>query len=333
MGLRTTPACLAVAWLATAALAQVDQRPGQDGVFGKDYRINREYPLQFILEKVEYTVGRVRLGDAVRGCQADEKLMVVHFAVQNATNDDSGFRFDTIAMTAVDDQQQNFEYRRDYAADGTGQLVDLLLKPAQKMRCYAVLPMPAAARITKLMILPRDDNDPVLRYALDGKIDRLPETVADPADKTGLTPAAELAAKVGEWRPIGQLDVRIDAGAASAEAIADNDLPEGRSWYAVTLTLRNGSPAKQLINERALTGKLGLTDETEVEQPLLVMPKAAKPASFDLPAGAERAVRLFFAVGPDDKPAAVRVRGLNFIDGTEGESREVVVPLSAPPAG
>ena len=323
---------LGVAW-AVAAGAQVDQRPGTDGVIGRDYKINRDYPLQFVLEKVEYTIDRVRFGEQSRACKAEEKLMVVRFSVQNATKEEALFRYDSIAMTAVDDQQQNYEYRGEYAADGTGQVVDLNLKPAQKIRCYTVVVVPAKARINKLMVLPYEDDAPVIRYALDGKIGRLPEPHADPDDKSGLTPRDELSAKVGEWQTIGLFDVRVDASAPSTETIADTELPEDKAWHAITLTLRNATPEVQVVNGHTLAGVLALADETELDEPLRVMPKAPKMADFQVPPGAERAVRLFFPLGKGDKPAMLRVRGLCIVDATEGESRPVAVTLPEPPAG
>lgn len=323
--------CTSLLFSTSWVAAQVDQRPGPDGEIGKPYAINSEYPLQFTLEKLEYTIGRVRLGEGARACGAEEKLLKVSFAIQNAKAVESLFRFDTIFMTAVDADQNNHERQNGYARQDTGEAAEMQLKPAQKIRCYAVIPVPAAVAITKLIVLPIEDRDPVIRYAVDGKIARLPAGHADPKDAAGLTPLARLEAKLGEWTPIGNFDLRVDASARANEVIADVPLDEGKAWHAVTITLRNETPAAAQINWAALDAVLVMDDETEVEKPTLVMAKAAKVMDLPVAAGAERAARLFFAAGPDDKPAAVRVRGAR-IHLTEGESRWVTVPLVAPAA-
>ncbi|MBI5831763.1 MAG: hypothetical protein HZB16_05535 [Armatimonadetes bacterium] len=310
--------------------AQVDQRPGPDGEFGKPYAINREYPLQFTLEKVDYTLSPVRLGENARPCGAEEKLLRVYFAVQNAQKVEWLFRFDSIRMTAVDTEQNNHEYSGDYAKQDTGEIVSMQLKPAQKIRCYAVIPLPAKVSIAKLIILPNDDADPVIRYAVAGKIGKLPAGWADPKDETGLTPLPQLAAKLAEWAVIGNLSVRVDASARATDQIADVQLDEGKVWHAVTITLRNDVAAPLQISWAALDAVLVLEDETEVDKVTLVMAKAGKVMDMPLAAGAERAVRLFFALGPDDKPATLRIRGARIQNGTDGESRWVLVPLAEP---
>lgn len=87
------------------------QLPGDDGVIGQVYKLRTGNPLYFRLNSVEYTVSQLRFGNGIVIPQSNEKLLVLHFSVQNPQNTESLVRFDSLKFTAVDAMNVNHDGR------------------------------------------------------------------------------------------------------------------------------------------------------------------------------------------------------------------------------
>ncbi|MGE5532596.1 MAG: hypothetical protein ACM3VW_10830, partial [Bacteroidota bacterium] len=154
------------------------QLPGDNGTLGQVYTMRKDQPLYFSLKSAEYTLDQVRMGGRTATPTADEKLLVLHFTVQNPLKTEQFVRWDSLRLTAVDATNVNHEGGYDWANPENGEAVSLSLKPAQTVLCYTVINVPAKGQIPKLMVLPEDENDgPVLRYDLRDIVKALPATM------------------------------------------------------------------------------------------------------------------------------------------------------------
>jgi hypothetical protein len=85
------------------------QLAGDNGVFGTVYSINKGNPIYFRLKSVEFTTNQVTIGENLYVPSAEEKLMVLHFTVQNPQKTEQFVRWDTLRFTAADAMNTNHE--------------------------------------------------------------------------------------------------------------------------------------------------------------------------------------------------------------------------------
>jgi hypothetical protein len=109
------------------------QLAGNDGVVGTEYTIGKDNPMNIAVTKVEYRADRVRTGDEVASPTASEKLLVVRFAFHNPNKQESRVRSDTFRFTAVDTAGTNHDYEAGVWQEVNGEVLDISLKPGQKI--------------------------------------------------------------------------------------------------------------------------------------------------------------------------------------------------------
>ncbi|MBI5831194.1 MAG: DUF4352 domain-containing protein [Armatimonadetes bacterium] len=321
-------------WLLVAVLAaamgsaQVDQRPGINGEFGKSYHLgSADNGIEFTLKSVEYSVSRANVGDTCYASDKASRLMIIHYSAQNATRDDMQTG-SLVTFTAVTAEKENREMQVWPGVEGTNQYLPDNLKPAQRIECFSVIPVPDKDVVPKLIAM-RTENDNVIRYSLDGKIKPLPAKYADPADKTGLTPLESLPAKAGELTPMGPFDLRVDKWETLTGTIPDSDLADGYYYFAVTVTLKNQSRIDYGV-DASNWASLVTEDDAKVENPLLVSATRPKIVELEVKAGAELTARLVFQVEKDTKVKSFVMHGP--VDhGFDSESRPVVVMTTEAP--
>ena len=165
---------------------------GDNGEFGTVYSISKRSPIYFRLKSAEFTTNQVVIGNQVYVPKANEKLLILHFTVQNPQKTELYVRWDSLRFTAVDKTNTNCEGNNDWgdADDPKHSQVAMNLKPTQTVNLITPIVVPANSIVPKLMVLPSDEGDgPVLRYDLSGniknKVTPLTAPIADPADATG----------------------------------------------------------------------------------------------------------------------------------------------------
>ena len=189
---------------AQTEVAGTTQLAGGEGVIGKTYTLGKTQPLNFTLKSAEYTVSRINMGPNIYAPKADEKLLVLRFTVQNPKQNEVSLSYSSFKLTVVDNKDVNHEFDSYIAREGTSDVLGINLKPAQKIEVYAVWPVPASG-VTPKLIVARDQDSPVLRYDLRGKIKPLPAPFADPADSSGATALGEVPASTGTYYPAYEL--------------------------------------------------------------------------------------------------------------------------------
>ncbi|MBI2302066.1 MAG: hypothetical protein HYU66_24450 [Armatimonadetes bacterium] len=318
-------------WLAAVVVpvsAQVDQRPGPDADFGKNYALGRAVKFQFRMVSAEYRVGCVRIGDKWQESTTKRRLLVAHFSVQNATNQQETLG-GHLSFVAVDEDKTSHEGFRGFGVEGDGRSADMVLQPAQRVDAYAVFLVPAKREIAKIIVLPVDNDMPVLRYWLAGKVKPLKPPYADPEDKTGLTPRDEVPGSVGDWLSIGHFDVRFDSLNQAMAELGAMKPPADRVFQVVALSLRNVAPVPITVRRDALETGLKLDDESVVKHTRVIRVKSVADVSTQVPAGEEIELRLVFVVPTEAKPQELRIATC-YANGRSELSVPVVLSLVAP---
>jgi hypothetical protein len=311
----TSPTAGGTAAPGTAQLA------GDNGELGKVYSIRKEGPLYFCLTEAEFTTEQVRIGDTLHSPNADQKLLVLHFTLQNPEKSDQYVRFDSLKFTAVDATNVNREATADWADEENQGKVALALKPAQKIAVYTVIAVPAKGPMPKLMVLPEpEDNGPVLRYDLRDKGTPLQPPVADPADETGVTALERVPVAVGSLCHLGNFDVTVEKLEYTTDAMEGNAPEEEGRFLVATVLLTNRAPSEQYVRYDAITPVLASTDGEELTYHNMLTATGDRSFAQNLAAGQEVRVRLYFTVPKGVTPKSLAIK--------EGESRTYDMPVA-----
>jgi hypothetical protein len=287
---------------ATAAYAQTSERPGVEGKFGQVMKLATEKPLYFTLKSAEFTAASVRIGDKDFVPSRDEKLLVIHFSLQNPLKEEQGVAGNRMRLTVVDANNANHEAESEFGVEGKTVPLSMSLKPAQRVDAYAVFFVPAKGVVPKLMVAPLEETAPVIRYDLRKKVKPVPAPFADPSDKTGATALASIVGAIGTWYPISYFDLRVDGAAYSTQPVPDQDLEEGTRNFLITMTWRNRSAEERTASWATFYIKLLLNDGSEADwNQIVLMAASNKPGSASLKPGAEVQVRLYYPLPLDSK--------------------------------
>ena len=285
------------------------QLAGDNGQLGTVYSIVKSSPLYFILKSAAFTTTQVQIGDTVYVPKADEKLLLLNFSIQNPQKTEQFVRFDSLRFTAVDAMNVNHEYVQSWGDAESHNQAALTLKPAQKIDVYTVIIVPAKGTVPKLMILPPGDNDgPILRYDLRGKIAGLPAPIADPADATGATALETVPAAVGAAYPYANFDITVEGFSYSDKPIADEELEEGQRYLFVTLLMKNKAAAESFLRWDTVTPLVTDGDGAELNYKNMFFATGNREISQNVKAGQEMRVRLCVEVPAGSTPTKLALK-------------------------
>lgn len=290
------------------------QLAGDNGELGKVYTLGKASPLYFSLKKAEYTVSQVSVGDQTVTPTVDEKLLVLHFTVQNPQKTEQYVRFDSLRFTVVDALNANHEGRNDWGDVQNRAPMAQTLKPAQTVECYTAIAVPAAGEVPKLMVLPSQENDgPVLRYDLRGQVAALPAPVADPADATGATALETVPAQLNAACSLAIFDVTVEKTEYVTTALEGEAPEDGARFLVATLLLKNKSATNTYLRWDAIQPVLTSGDGEELAYKEMLAATANRSIAQDTKAGSELRVRIYFVVPKDVATKTLAIK--------EGESR------------
>lgn len=299
------------------------QLAGDAGVIGKTYTIGKgTNAINFTLTGAEFSVARVTVGDNVYVPKADEKLLILRYTVHNPQKVDKTYAWNTLKFTVVDAQDVNHADDNYVGRDGTSNVLDIALKPAQKVGAYAVITVPATGPVPKLIVSANDEQG-VVRYDLRGKVKALAAPFADPADSTKVTALEAVPMKAGAYGPLGYFDVKLDS-VAYAGSIKGQTFENGERALVATLSVRNGTAktaGPRSWNWDAFQIKLRDADgEVTAYDDYLLKVSRDETADGTLKPGEEARFRVYFKL-----PAGVKGQSLQV---AEGESRALVFDVS-----
>ncbi|GGO26400.1 hypothetical protein [Deinococcus humi] len=267
------------------------QLDGQNARVGQTFTLGKGSPLNFTLRSAEYSAGRVVIGGEVYYPKADEKLLILHYTVQNPQKGAARYYWADLKFTAVDAQDRNHEFIQAVAREGTTDKLEINLKPAQKVDVMTAIVVPAAGPVPKL-IVQRESGTPVLRYDLRTQARGLP---APFADQSGTTALAQVPAAKGKFVTLKWYDVRLDDAKFTTETLGGQAPGAGKRYLTATFTLKNNLGRDTTFSWSDLKPTLKDADGERVEynQTMLKASRDEK-AGGALPKGEEARVRFFF---------------------------------------
>jgi hypothetical protein len=300
------------------------QLAGGEGALAKTYSLGKtDNALNFTLNSLEYSLVPVTMGTNVYAPKSDEKLLVLHYTVQNPQKREMGVASSAFKFTVVDDKDVNHVFNNYIAREATNEIYNTNLKPAQKVDLYAALTVPGAGQVPKL-IVERKDGSPVVRFDLRGKVKPLVAPFADPADQTGASALAEIPAQPGEFYPMLNLGVKLESVDFSKDKI-DGRLPaEGKRYLVATFTIKSIVGATvQPIGFNAGRFKIELRDvegDRQTFNGYLIKVSRDEHAQGTLKSGEEYRFRAYFTLPDDLAPQSLSI--------SERESHVYVFDLS-----
>ncbi|MEN6372980.1 MAG: DUF4352 domain-containing protein [Armatimonadota bacterium] len=285
---------------------------GDNGVFGTVYSIRKGYPIYFRLKSAEYTTDQMVIGDRLYAPKAGEKLLVLHFTVQNPQKSEQQVRWDSLRFTAVDSMNVNNDVQSDWGDEINGGSVNMLLKPAQKIDIFASIIVPAKGIIPKLMVMSDcDDDGPILRYDLrnpKNAVAPLKKYVSDPSDASGCTAMETVPGALGTAYPCNNFDITVQKSGYLEEGINGEELEEGIHYFTVTVLVKNKSPEKTYLRWDSIIPVLLSTDGEELNYKDMLLASASRGISRDLKPGEEVTVRLCFELSKDATPQTLSIK-------------------------
>ncbi|MHB8997135.1 MAG: DUF4352 domain-containing protein [Armatimonadota bacterium] len=298
---------------ANAANWGTPQLPGDSGLLGQVYKLRTGNPFYFRLNSAEYIVSQLRVGKAAVIPEADEKLLVLHFSVQNPQNTEQLFRFDTLKFTAVDAMNVNHEGKGWVGDEQTKGDLNIRLKPAQRVEGYACIVVPAAGSIPKLMVMsPLANDGPVLRYDLRDQVTPLPAPLADPADATGATALETVPAELNTPYSLRNFDVTVEKTETVTTALNAAAPKNGETFFVVTMSCKNKTGNDAVLRFDTFASTLTDVDGQQLKSGRDLLAATANN-SFNQRAapGADARVRLYFIVPKDAKLKTLALKEAN----------------------
>ncbi|MGY2897153.1 hypothetical protein [Deinococcus sp. UYEF24] len=279
---------------------------GGAGQPGQPYSLasNRGGQLNFTLDGAAFVATRVIIGTQTYFPKADEKLLLLHYSVQNAGKTESRFVWSSVKFTVVDDQNANHQNVESVGREGSSESVDVSLKPTQKIDIYTVIALPAGNSAPKLIV--QGDQNTVIRYDLHGVVKALVVPYADAQNPLNVN--SSVAAKAGNYFQVGALDLRLDTVALSDVAVGGSAPSSGHRFLIATFSARGGTPGQQRLSYSTVlpTLRLASGDKVNWNQSLL---KVGSDDSLDvnLNPGEETKARLYFEVPSTDAPKVLSI--------------------------
>lgn len=292
------------------------QMAGDFGKLGTTYTIGTSEPINFTLERAEYSVEPVTVGTNTWVPTANQKLLVLHYSVHNPLPREQQYHWGAIRFTAVDARDTNQEYIQAVAREGEKEPLSLILKPAQKVAVTAAILVPAEGIVPKL-IVERERGAPVIRYDLHGNVAPLPKFVAENSDTTGASALKEVPAAQGVFYPLGIFDTRLDEVSYVNGPLLRRDPGPGNRWVTAVFTIKNRTNRPENYTWSSYLPDLRDADgeKARYQQALL---KATRDEINNgvLAPGEEGRIRFFFAV-----PEKVNGKVLRLAEGKQIDAR------------
>jgi len=282
------------------------QLPGDNGEFGTVYSLRKEEPLYFRMKSAEFTTEQVRIGKELYFPTASEKLLVIHFTIQNPGKTERLVRCDSLRFTAVDAMNVNHEAVWNWGDEKNKESVDMMFKPAQTLDVFTIINVPAKGIIPKLMVLPSQENDgPILRYDLKNpknKVEPLSKYVADPSDPSGYTALETVPAELNVSYPYHRYDIKVLKFETVSENLGNFELEEGEDFFLATVSIQCEALDRPYLTVSSLLPKLISADGEELQYEDILLATANRPIERSLKQGDEITVRILFRVPKDATP-------------------------------
>lgn len=286
----------------TAPTMGTVQMAGDNGKLGVIYQLGRkDSELHFTLESAAFATSYPTPEEIVVA-GAKQRLLVLTFTAQNPQKTEMSLDYSSFKFTVVSPDDQNIDYSGYMYNANTKAHVSQRLKPAQKLKCTAVIPIYAEGPVPKLIVA--RDNAPVLRYELTDKVAKLktqfsPDGV-DLKDNGGVLP-------IGTPIEMGPYKITIDKIYESKDELKGFQLGSENKFFFVTATVENimAKPVSigwQYFSVEPATGS-GLKIRWGG---YLIASDGPETVSMEMSPGDKAQVRFLFQISDTVKPKTVK---------------------------
>lgn len=217
----------------TSALAPTD-----DCQIGQKYRVGNENPVNLTVNRMEYTVNRVKAGNAYSRPAADEKFLVLHYTIQNPQKEDINVGRVSIDWKATDINEVN-KNQENVCVEETGRILDQSLSPGQSINCYTYFLMPADGPSVLLTGASHDDMKTIARYRLNGKVEPLSELYRNTQDPSGATPLSSVSAELGTVMQVGDYDMKVEKVETITQPMLDWEQQKDTVYMLATIECKS----------------------------------------------------------------------------------------------
>lgn len=240
------------------------QLAGDNGQFGVTYTIGSENSFNITLNSAEFSVAPIHLSEFTYAPAGNEKLLVLHYTIQNPNNRDLTYDLNSLKFTVVDADDTNHTFIELVGKEKTEKILEIGLKPAQKVDAFTAIFVPAKGAVPKL-IVEHPVGGPVLRYDLRGKVKGLPAPFADPSDKSGATALEEVSAETGNFYPMKDIAFKLVSTSYSSQTLGDYELEEGKRLFIATFILKNQTTMDKSYGDNTVIPRLMQADGENVD--------------------------------------------------------------------
>ncbi|BCM93379.1 hypothetical protein IAD21_05270 [Abditibacteriota bacterium] len=305
-----------------------EQLQGYEGAFGETFTLGKDTPINFTMKSAEYTVGRANIGDAAHWPKGDEKLLVLHFSIQNPLKKPLNFSAGYLIFKAIDANGVTRDYVGDIAREVTGESLRIALNPGQKVEAYTAIRVAAYGEVPKLIVQNWYERQaPIVRYDLRGKVTKLTAPFGDASDASGATAPRLVPAKAGGFYPVTDLfDARLDAVAYTTDPINSAVVSKGKRYCTAIFTLKNKGLKASRISYSYFRADLKDADGEKTDYNTSML-KASRDeeANAELQPGEEARVRFYWSL-----PEKVEAKTILMQYGYDRQSRTYAFEVPAP---
>lgn len=294
-----------------------------DALFGKAYR-TKDNRIAFVVESASYRASRLtydKENQRVWMPGANQKLLVLNFAVQNISKEPIEVGYQTLFAKVVNADGSLSEPEDHLIGLENDPWKQKILQPKQVIRGRMAIVMDGNGAAKSVMI----DGGTGMRSTFDLKkntVSKFSEPVGNPKDSSGYSTAEKLAGRLGVQYPFNFLDASVESISRSSAKFGDETLEDGNEYVVVTLRVSNGVKYSHHLGYQTFTLNLFDADGQRITSDRTYHGSKNEPFETDLAAegteGDTRTVRYIFQVK----------RGATFrrLEVKEGDSRTVSYP-------
>lgn len=215
------------------------QMAGGAGKIGIPYKVGaKDNELQFTLEKAEFAT-RFMIDTDTVVADADHRLLVITFGVQNPGKTDRQFDSNSFKFTVVSPDDENFVVEAQVVHPDRRNPLGMNLKPTQKIHAIAYVKIHPQGPVNKL-IVQRGEKTSVLRYDLHDLVKPLTSPFAADKGNGSINPGV---AEIKTPFELGPFDFTVDS-IEEMPKVSDWDPGDGKKVVVFHLTMNNVSMIK-----------------------------------------------------------------------------------------
>jgi|GEM_PF-5458877 len=216
------------------------QIPGEWCTPGIFYMLGEKNPINVHLTSVNYSLGRVKVGNRLIMPAKGQKLVIVHYGLQNPTSRKCTVNQDTIYWSLTNTDGRRLDRSIATGVEATWVVLNQSLDPGQKIYVYAIFPVSAKSQVKTLIASNRlESGTQAAQYDLTNQIPPLKAPYTDPYQNTGYVLRDPVPGVRNTTYMYGLYDINVSGVDFPAGTFAGKVSKSGRQMVLVTVEFTN----------------------------------------------------------------------------------------------